>query len=182
MKGKNSVAKHMGSKPSDVVEHDYILVDTDIRELVGKSEVMKNGNIDRIQAAKYDCVADFPFQVPEQPQAGNDGRPPDQPAKLVIEKGTMIRLRTREFFEVPLDFVLHVSPKAGLIQKGILAYISTLVDPGFVGPFEFPIHNISNDPIEIHAGDPILSVEFVRLGRRASIGYAARKRSQGEAR
>lgn len=156
-----------------------ILVDFEIEQLIKEGTVIQNADSSRIEAASYDCALGTAYK-----RAASDGsykwedyvlQPSGNgAAKITLDPGKTILIYTEEIFDIPDDMVLHASPISTWARKGLRVELSYFVDPGFRGPFCFPVTNISSEPLPISSADPIMSVEFVRLSKHASIPWYSR--------
>ena len=155
-------------------EHQKILIDTDLRNLVSDNQIIKNGNIDRVQPTHYDCAlgaakrSDGSFiNLTENEE--------DNPT-ITIKPKEMITVETIEEFNIPNNMVFHVSPLARWMRKGLIANISFFGDAGFKGKFSFPVVNITENDVEIEIYKSIISVEITVLTESVEKGWFERKR------
>lgn len=163
-------------------QDEHILLDYEIQELIKKDTIMKNASTDRIQAASYDCALGFYYKrydlenktwpnefTTMKPKENGDG-----PASILLKAGESVLLYTHEEFNIPNDMLLQASPRASWNRKGINVDLSFFVEPGFVGPFCFPVTNRNQHEVEISAQDAIMSVVFHMLSRPAKQGWSER--------
>lgn len=170
-----------GHKQNEHKQNEHTLLDYEIQDLV-KNNIIENASTDRIQSASYDCALGlyykrydednntWPDEYTEmQPEKSGKGA-----AKILIDPGERILLYTHEVFNIPKDMLLHASPRASWIRRGIRVDLSFFVEPGFVGSFCFPVTNINKDPIEINAQEAIMSVVFTKLSGDVEQGWSER--------
>lgn len=158
------------SLESDTSGTHSILVDFEIEQLIKDGTIIKHADSARIEAASYDCALSMSYKC------ASDGdyrwkdevlKPADDAAaKIILTPGETVLIYTEEEFDIPDNMLLHASPISSWARKGLRVELSYFVDPGFKGPFCFPVTNISNHELSINSADPIMSVEFVRLSKR----------------
>lgn len=156
---------------SGIPEISHILVDREIEKLVQEQKVIKEGDIRHIEAASYDCSLGYFYKKISHGKKdellqleSKDGKP----AEIKIAPNETVLIYTYEKFDIPDDMLLHASPIASLIRKGLRTQISHFVDPGFVGEFCFTVTNESNSDVTITAREPIISIEIVKLHNKVN--------------
>lgn len=163
--------------PVSQVNQAHILVDSEIVKLVQEQKVIKNGDINHVEAASYDCSLGYHYK--RFPICGEDkllNLVPEngKPAEIKIPPNETVLIYTYEKFEIPDDMVLHASPIASWMRRGLRTQISHFVDPGFVGEFCFPVTNESKDEVVISSREPIISIEFFKLQSKAEKNWKTR--------
>lgn len=159
---------------------DKILVDSEIAEIIKDNIIVKNGDLNNIEAASYDCSLGYEYKKAkgkfcnwndEQLQmiTVNDG-----PGGIWLAPGETALIFTYEEFNIPKDMVVHASPISSWLRRGIRFDISYFVDPGFKGKFSIPVTNESSKSVCINAQNPIISLEFVRLANSSEHGWSER--------
>lgn len=155
-----------------------ILVDSEIEQLIKEGIVIQNADSSRIEAASYDCAlgTDYKRASDGSYRWKDDVLTPGSgdAAKIILAPGETILIYTEEKFSIPSDMVLHASPISTWARKGLRVEISYFVDPGFQGPFCFPVTNVSTHELSISSTDPIMSVEFVQLSKHANAPWYSR--------
>lgn len=158
------------SPGSDTAGAHSILVDFEIEQLIKDGTVIKHADSARVEAASYDCALGTGYK--RAPGGGYDWKDDvlepagDAAAEITLTPGETVLIYTEEEFDIPDDMVLHASPISSWARKGLRVELSYFVDPGFKGPFCFPVTNTSKNKLFISSADPIMSVEFVRLSKR----------------
>lgn len=151
------------------VQGEHTLLDYEIQSLIETGEVIKGGSTDRVQAISYDCALGLSYKRYDEERNAwpdeviNMEECQEGPAKIKIGPGERVLLYTHEEFCIPPDMMLHASPRASWNRKGISVDLSFVVEPGFEGPFCFPVTNKNKKAIEISAQESIMSVTFHRL-------------------
>ena len=77
--------------------------------------------------------------------------------------GHAVNVSAKERIEFALDYVGRVSTIYALGARGIMASVGFQVEPGFIGHIEFCMFNAGSSPFRLRAGEPIISLEIVRL-------------------
>jgi hypothetical protein len=54
--------------------------------------------------------------------------------------------------------------KIDYVYQGLLLGTGPQVDPGYVGQIYIPLHNLTNQPVEIYLNESFVSIDFVRTG------------------
>lgn len=151
------------------IQGEHTLLDYEIQALVEEGKIVRNGSTDRVQAVSYDCAIGLFYKRydEEHHEWPNDAiqmeASPAGPAKIKIEPGERVLLYTHEEFCIPRDMVLHASPRASWNRKGLVVDLSFIAEPGFEGPFCFPVTNKNKHAIEISAQEAVMSVSFQKL-------------------
>lgn len=96
---------------------------------------------------EYKKVADFKAGVDES---------------YVLKPGRYYQFKTVEEIEVPNDLVMRFVARYNLLANGIMI-LAYKADPGFMGPFNVPIINLSGVPFEIELGARWAQCEFHRI-------------------
>lgn len=162
--------KSAGIKPAAESSISGVILDKELRQIVAENKIIINGDIDRIQPAKYDCRLGNKYKQGEQVielSVTDTGEVP----KISIAPGETIIVCTTEEFNIPKDMVGHVTVLARWMKEDVIAKVSTIVDPGFAGQFYFPLSNISIKPVDIEVNRPIISLELVRLTHEVERGW-----------
>lgn len=155
----------------------HILIDSEIIKLIQEQKVIKNGDINHVEAASYDCALGYHYK--RLPITGEDALlnlvpEAGKPATIKLCPNETVLIYTYEKFEIPDDMVLHASPIASWMRRGLRTQISYFVDPGFVGEFCFPVTNESNDEVVISSREPIISIEFFQLQSKVEKNWRTR--------
>lgn len=159
---------------------EHILLDVEIQALIEEGEIMEGASTERIQAISYDCALGFHYKRYDRerktwPDDFEEMRAtPGAPAKIALDPGERVLLYTHEEFHMPADMMLHASPRASWIRRGISAELSFVVEPCFEGPLCFPVTNKNEYPVEISAQEPIISVTFHQLSGKVGQGWSER--------
>ena len=170
-----------GTYKSDSFDMNHILVDREIREILEKNIIVKNGDLRNIEAASYDCALGYEYKRCKNSYCKWDEieleqlRPStDNPSSIEIKPHETVLIYSYEEFDIPNDMVLHASPISSWIRRGIRVDLSYFVDPGFRGKFCFPITNQNDSTIFINSRDPIVSIEFIKLSNSCEKNWRER--------
>lgn len=86
----------------------------------------------------------------------------DIPSKLIMT-GTVFAVSTKLFLELPEGYEAQIRPRSGLGMKGLTVVNAPgTIDEHYVGEIKVIVTNLSNDPMQIHNGDRIAQVVFVK--------------------
>lgn len=89
---------------------------------------------------------------------------------FVLEPGRSVNAKTTERIELPRDYVGRIGAAARLASLGILVATAFQIEPGFKGCVDFCLFNAAERAFRLHARDPVLSLEIVRLAAAAEDG------------
>lgn len=162
------------------VQGEHVLLDYEIQSLVEEGNIIKGASTERIQSISYDCALGLHYKrYDETHNTWPDDviemeAKPEGPAKIELAPGERVLLYTHEEFCIPSDMMLQASPRASWNRRGISVDLSFFVEPGFEGPFCFPVTNKNNHTIEISAQEPIMSVTFHKLSNPVNKGWRDR--------
>lgn len=125
-----------------------------------KYEILKNYCLECIQPATYD------MRLGERALRWNGI---EKETINVKEKGSILLppnsvtfVTTVETFNLPNDIVARFNLKSKLVHRGLLLGTGPIVDPGFKSKIVIPIHNFSNQPVELFYKKAFISVEFTK--------------------
>lgn len=89
---------------------------------------------------------------------------------LILKPNSLTFVTTIEKFNLPKDIIARFNLKSKWVHQGILLGTGPIVDPELVANLLIPLHNFSNQTIEIEYNKKIISVEFTKtLNPEASI-------------
>ena len=76
---------------------------------------------------------------------------------VIIKKGWRAMIPTGLFFSIPQGYEVQVRPRSGLAAKNGITVLNSpgTIDSDYRGEYMVPIHNDTDDPRYIHAGDRI---------------------------
>jgi deoxycytidine triphosphate deaminase len=158
-----------------------LLSDSEIAALLAASPPLVS-DIDRanfktkdapIQASSVDLSIGGIF-VPGIPDKQHGGS--DMPASsLSLAQGEMAVIRTKEKLSLPSNLAGFGFPPSRLSIRGLLVTNPGHVDPGYQGSLHLTVINMGRHPIELAAGDPIITLLFIRMGAAATYDYAGRR-------
>lgn len=85
--------------------------------------------------------------------------------KLTLPSNSLTFVSMLEKLNVPLYMIGRFNLKIDLIYQGIILGTGPQVDPGYRGHLSCPLHNISNNDIEIPYGDRFATIDFVKTSK-----------------
>lgn len=169
--------------------YSRILVDFEIEKIIQDGRIIKNGDSSRIEAASYDCALGYHYKL------AKDGSPYEweetlscleetatAPAHIELKPNATVLIYTLEEFNVPDNMVFHASPMSSWARKGLRVDISHFVDPGFQGPFCFPVTNVSDKTLSINSREPVMSIELMELDKKAHLNWNTRHPQKAQTR
>lgn len=116
----------------------------------------------RVQPACLDLTLDdFVLTTQGRKKDISDGQ------GFTLRRGASVGVSTREWIELPMNFVGRLGTKPSLAQAGVMTSQAFQIEPGFRGSLRFWLFNAGGGDLVLRGGDPIVSVELVSLGRPA---------------
>jgi deoxycytidine triphosphate deaminase/addiction module HigA family antidote len=82
---------------------------------------------------------------------------------FVLKGGRVVNVSTKEWVELPQDYIGRVGAMASLASLGIITSHGFQIDPGFKGNLHFCIFNAGLKDFELRGGASIISVEIMPL-------------------
>lgn len=136
----------------------------------------------RYYVEKYDVLVDKRTFNPENLKAASyfltlgteyyyDGKflelQPGDPEKcwLEIPPNAFVVATTAEKVILPHYIAARFGVRVDYVYKGLLVGAGPQVDPGFEGFLGCPIHNLTDSPVRIKAGEPFAWIDFARTTR-----------------
>lgn len=89
---------------------------------------------------------------------------------VTIPPGQACVVRSLEKIQMPLHMKGRLSLRSYWATQ-LLSYTGGPIDPGYNGFLFFPITNISDSPVSLRYGEPLVTAEFIRLATPASSPY-----------
>jgi dCTP deaminase len=82
---------------------------------------------------------------------------------FVLKSNHSVVVSPKEWLEFPVDYVGRVGAMARLARIGLITSHGFQIDPGFRGNLTFCLFNAGHRDFELRSGDPIISLEIIRL-------------------
>lgn len=81
---------------------------------------------------------------------------------LIIPPFQVAIITTEETINLPRFIIARWNLIVSLVYEGLLWTGALQVDPGWCGPLPCPIYNLSNEPVTLTLGEPIVLMDFVK--------------------
>jgi len=91
---------------------------------------------------------------------------------FTLRGGHSVSVSTKEWLELPYDYIGHVGTPAALARAGVMASHGLQIGPGFKGNLQFCMFNAGIQDFELRGGDPVISVEILPLSATPIISRA----------
>lgn len=85
--------------------------------------------------------------------------------KLTLPSNSITYVSMLEKVNMPLYMIARFNLKIALIYKGIILGTGPQVDPGFKGHLSCPLHNISNNDIDLVYGEGFATIDFIKTSK-----------------
>lgn len=146
---------------------DETLVGDDIAKAAANEQLLEPFDASLVRGASYDIRAGRTIVI-AYPEPEGGITPIDLQVKGAwsIPPGHTAILYSLERVRMPANMKGRLSLRARLATK-LLLFTGGLIDPGYEGYLFLPIANLSESPIEIRYGEPVVTAEFVRLRQSA---------------
>lgn len=128
-------------------------------EAVGR--MIRPFDAERLRPASYELTLGSSCLVEGEPVVLDDDNP-----VLEIPPNSIAYVSMQQVLFMPHYLVGRFDLAIEFIYKGLLLGTGPQVDPGFQGALSCPLHNISNDPIEIRMGQPFAKLDFAKTAPR----------------
>jgi len=160
-----------GSSRSSRRTDDFVLVDSDIRDIInnGAIRVEPAPDLHQIQPASLDLRLDDCLPV-HGVSARFEG------ARLTLPPKSCVVVVTRESIAMPPDMMAYVGGTTNLLKSGIGLLSGLMVDPGYEGRLTLGLQNLLDCDVVINRGDIVASLSFHRLSKAPQKPYSARGR------
>jgi len=90
---------------------------------------------------------------------------------LTIKPYQVVIVETLEELNMPKNLIARWNLRISYVYKGLLWVGGPQVDPGFTGHLYCPLYNLSTNPVTLEYGEPIATIDFVRLASGKSVNY-----------
>lgn len=84
---------------------------------------------------------------------------------LLLKSNSLTFVSMLESVNLPLYMIARFNLKIDLIYQGILLGTGPQVDPGFRGNLSCPLHNISNNHVELTYGERFATIDFIKTSK-----------------
>lgn len=133
-----------------------VLLSDAIAFYIEKSNLVENHEPTCIKAASYALRLGSLYY-----QDGKFGKLKDGET-LVLKSNSLTFVSMLERVNIPLYMIARFNLKIDLIYQGILLGTGPQVDPGFRGNLSCPLHNISNNHVELSYGERFATIDFIK--------------------
>ena len=82
---------------------------------------------------------------------------------FTLKVGKTVNVCTKEWVELPLDYVARVGAMTELAKYGVMTSHGFQVDPGFKGSLQFCLFNAGGKGFDLRSGIPVISLEIMPL-------------------
>jgi dCTP deaminase len=139
-----------------------ILSDTDIKDRIGKKELVTGGDAARAEHCSYSFLPGRIFHA-GKPEAPIDFTSATADLEVLVGPGEMIWVRTLEEVKLPPDLVGFWWQTNTLSKKGLMLVNMSMVEPGYEGPLACLFVNFGKDRIPINPQTKIAKMVFTEL-------------------
>ncbi len=82
---------------------------------------------------------------------------------LMLRRNSITFIQLEPYIQLPYYIAARFNFQIKHVYRGLLLGTGPLVDPGFRGYLNIPIHNLTDEEYEIQKGEPIIWMEFTKL-------------------
>lgn len=154
-----------------------ILSDRELSQEIRRSPPLVSGvdprNSGRWNSAIQPASVDLTIGTILIPGKENDqlGSPSNPRTRYPLAQGQTAVIKTQEKLSLPPDLAGIAFPPSSVSMKGVLMTNPGHVDPGYLGRMSFTVINIGKSTYELRAGDPIVTVLFLRMSKAPAVDY-----------
>lgn len=87
---------------------------------------------------------------------------------FILRRNSIAFLKLEPYIQLPIYIAARFNLHIRHVYKGLLLGTGPLVDPGYRGFLNIPIHNLTDEDYFIKKGDPIIWMEFTKLSHHYS--------------
>ena len=164
-----------GAQPSNVVPFSdspglvspgegnapQLLTDAMTRSAIAKGSIsISNYRSTNQKPASYDLTLGA---ITKSLSPNRKGSASMENADYLLEHGEGVVVQTLEHIGLPKNYLARVGPTTHLAVMGLIVNFGLQIDPGFDGPLEVSIINMSGKPISLFVGQIIISIEVFYL-------------------
>lgn len=133
-----------------------VLLSDAIAFYVEKANLIENHDPACIKAASYALRLGSLYYQDGKFGKLKEGEP------LILKSNSLTFVSMLEKVNIPLYMIARFNLKIDLIYQGILLGTGPQVDPGFRGNLSCPLHNISNNDVELRYGERFATIDFIK--------------------
>ena len=85
-------------------------------------------------------------------------------AYYVVPRNSLVYIRLRETLRLPFYIIGRHNLKIDYVYQGLLLGTGPQVDPGYTGRIYIPLHNLTNQQVNVYIEESFVSIDFVRTG------------------
>lgn len=128
----------------------------------------------QIQPSSLDLTVGKIFVPGTTPdELGGTNNPRD---RINLQHGATAVIRTNEVLSLPHDLAAIGFPPSSVSLRGLLMTNPGHVDPGYSGTMSFTVINMGKETYQLKAGDPIVTLLFMKLDAAPTVPYSSLKK------
>lgn len=112
-------------------------------------------------------TASFDLTLGERAVSSGETIDLSQNRTFVLQPGCLLGAMTAECIELPLDYLGRLGGLTAMSAAGLVLTAPLHIAPGFKGPLSFGLFNAGPSAIALRAGEPVATLEIVRLAAAA---------------
>lgn len=156
----------MSNNPIDLGPSVGIFTDSHIKKALKKGHLFAEGtfNIENAKYASYELRVGDQYELVKYDEGEPTYKPllADENRDIIIRSGETVRLTAIEVFNMPSNVVANITIVGQIFSAGLTA-ANTFADPGYTGPINIIMSNITNRALSIKTMNPLARVEFNKL-------------------
>ncbi len=122
-------------------------------------------NEDNLKGASYSMTPDLDgaWIINKEGQHNPlEKRKNDKGEYFLVPKNALVYIRIKERLIMPYYIIGRHKLKIKYVYRGLLLGTGPQVDPGYYGQLIIPLHNLTDNNVEIYLDDSFISIDFVR--------------------
>ena len=118
-----------------------------------------------LEGATYTCRFSGEYTYLNADENKWERRTLDNETAFTIPSNSIVFLGIETKFQLPVYMVARFNLKVSNAYKGLLLGTGPIVDPGFVGKLNIPLHNLTSNEYVIKKDAKLICVEFTKLSK-----------------
>lgn len=82
---------------------------------------------------------------------------------FILRRNSIAFIRLEPYIQLPIYIAARFNLQIKHVYRGLLLGTGPLIDPGYNGYLNIPIHNLTNEDYFIKANEPIIWIEFTKI-------------------
>ena len=120
---------------------------------------------DHLKGASYSMIPDRAegwIVTRQGPRDKLELKANDRGEYFVVPPNSFVFIRLKELLRVPFYMIARFNLKIRYAYRGLLLGTGPQIDPGYAGRIYIPLHNFTNEEVDVYVNETFVSFEFAR--------------------